>query len=522
MRIGAAQINTRLGDLAGNSQRILSAVEGLVTAGAELIVFPELVVTGYPPRDLLCDDDFVRAAIAANADLARRLAEAPPVILGSVDPAPRATPQHPGLHNAALVLQGGRVSHVQPKRLLPSHDVFHEHRWFVSGTNNGVVKLAGRRVGLLVCEDLWDEGYPVHPASEFKADGAELLICLSASPYRTKVIGRRHELARRPGLPLVYVNAVGANDELIFDGGSFCVDARGRITASLPRFEEAVRLVDPFGEPAYVDAVEEPEELFEALVLGVRDFAKKNGLRRAFLGLSGGIDSALVACIAREALGPEWVTAIAIPSRYSDPQSTESARELSSQLGIAFEIVPLEPLFTAAEQSLGPLIAGGGVTAENIQARLRMVILMSYVNRHGGMLLNTSNKTELALGYGTLYADMAGSLSPIGDLTKPQVYEVSRWYDSGRGVIPPFVLERPPSAELRPEQIDPFDYPRISPIVEAIVQGLPIPAHASREEVERCQQLIRISEHKRWQSGIVLKVSEKSFGTGRMMPVTKA
>jgi NAD+ synthase (glutamine-hydrolysing) len=217
------------------------------------------------------------------------------------------------------------------------------------------------------------------------------------------------------------------------------------------------------------------------------------------------------------------VTAVAIPSRYNDPRSTECARELCTKLGVAFEVVPLEPLFTAAEGLLGPLIRGpeGGVTVENLQARLRMVVLMSYVNRHGGMLLNTSNKTELSLGYGTLYADLAGALCVIGDLTKPQVYSVARWYDAGRGVIPPFVIERPPSAELRPDQVDPFDYPRISPVAEALVQDTALPPEATREEIDRCRKLMRSAEHKRWQSGIVLKVSEKAFGTGRMMPVTK-
>lgn len=525
MKLGIAQIDTRVGDLKGNAQRIVDVVESAAHKGADFVVFPELAVTGYPPRDLLMDESFVKAAIAATGEIARRVMEGPPVLLGTIERASRGTPGHPGLINGAALLRAGRADRIQGKRLLPSYDVFHEHRWFVPGVKTGTVTVADRRVGLLVCEDLWDENYPVHPPAELVADGAELLVCISSSPYRLGIHGRRLHHARRAGAPVVYVNAVGANDELIFDGGSFAMSAKGVVTAELPRFEEAVRVVDPFAQDAEGrEPLEEPEELFEALVTGVRDFARKNGLRRAVIGLSGGVDSALVACIAREAIGPEWVTAVAIPSRFNDPRSTECARELATKLGIAFEVVPLEPLLTAAQGLLGPLIRGkeGEVTVENLQARLRMVVLMSYVNRHGGILLNTSNKTELALGYGTLYADMAGGLCVIGDLVKPQVYSIARWYDAGRGVIPPFILERPPSAELRPGQVDPFDYPRISPVAEALVQDTPLPPDATREEIERCRKLMRASEHKRWQSGILLKVSEKAFGTGRMMPVTKA
>jgi len=320
--------------------------------------------------------------------------------------------------------------------------------------------------------------------------------------------------ARRPACPVVYVNLCGADDELIFDGQSFFLDSDGHLLARLAAFEEEVHVVDLGPAPAGTAAptagpdLDPEEELFRALVLGVRDFVEKNRLRHAFLGLSGGIDSAVVAIIAAEALGPERVTAVAIPSRYSDPRSTADARELAAALGIGFEVMELETLHAAAETVLAGLLAGG-TTAENIQARLRGMILMAFVNHHGGLLLNTSNKTELALGYSTLYGDMAGGLSPLGDVTKPQVMALAHWLDVHHSPIPSFVLARPPSAELRPDQVDPFDYPTIAPEMEQLV------------EKNRSDAALRRSEHKRWQMGVILKVSAKSFGTGRWMPITR-
>lgn len=517
MRIGLAQINTRIGDFAGNRRRIVAAVEEVRRRGADLVVLPEMVVTGYPPRDLLLDPAFVERAVETTAEIARELADGPPVILGTVAPSGFATPGHPGLWNAAALLKDGRVAALTPKRLLPAYDVFHEPRWFVSGGESLPIEIVGRRIGLLVCEDLWDEGYPVHPGAELLASGAEVLIAISSSPFRTGVLEKRLHHARRQGAPVVFVNAVGANDELIFDGGSFVLDARGEVIASLPRFAQAVAVVDLKTAGPLASEIGIEEELFAALVLGVRDFAAKNGLARLFLGLSGGVDSALVACIAAEAMGPSRVTAVAIPSRHTDPRSTASARELATILEIGFEEVPLEPLHDQARRSLSHLLLeDAGTTDENLQARLRALILTAHVNRRGGLLLNTSNKTEISLGYGTLYGDLAGTLAVIGDLTKPQVYAVARWLAADRVAIPPFILERPPSAELKPGQVDPFDYPMVAPAVEALVQG-----QQAGIEAERWRRSLLASEHKRWQHGIVLKVSEKAFGTGRLVPVTR-
>jgi NAD+ synthase (glutamine-hydrolysing) len=509
VRIALAQINTCVGDLAGNVARCLEAIVEARRQDAALVVLPELAIPGYPPRDILFDPSFAEAVTEATADLAWRARGEPTVVTGTLMPSGCQTPHHPGLYNAAVLLEGGEASLVAAKRLLPSYDVFFEARWFVPGPPLPPRSVAGRQVGFLVCEDLWDEGYKVHPGADLLAAGAEVLVCLSASPYHPNILAQRLHHARRQRCPLVYTNLCGATDELIFDGRSFAVSRAGSLLARLSGFDDEVCVVDLESEArAEEQETELEEELFRALVLGVRDFCRKNRLERAFLGLSGGIDSAVVATIAAEALGPDRVTAVAIPSRYSDPRSTTSAQELAAALGIGFEVVELESLHATAEAVLGDLLEGG-TAAENIQARLRAMILMSFVNRYGGLLLNTSNKTELALGYATIYGDMAGTLCPIADLIKPQVVALAHWIKAKRGAIPEFVLERPPSAELRPDQVDPFDYPKIAPELERLVQQ------------NRSDRALRRSEHKRWQMGVVLKVSEKAFGTGRLIPITR-
>ncbi|MBN1890802.1 MAG: NAD(+) synthase [Thermoflexales bacterium] len=510
MRIALAQINTCIGDLEGNVERCLAAVEAARHNEAELVVLPEMAIPGYPPRDILFDPSFDEAVFEATRDLARRAAGGPPVVVGSLWPAAHRPLDHPGLYNAAILLDGGEARLAAAKQLLPAYDVFFEPRWFLPGPPLPPLTLAGRQVGFLVCEDLWDEGHTVHPPAALVSAGAELLVCLSASPYRQGIETLRLAHASRPACPLVYVNLCGANDELIFDGESFALDGDGNYIAQLAAFEEETRVIDLNKTPGPATpaaSVSLEETLYRALVLGIRDFACKNHLQRAFLGLSGGVDSAVVAVLAAEALGPERVTAVAIPSRYTAPASTTCARELAQALGIGFEVVALEQVHAAAEATLGDL--AHGTAAENVQARLRAMILMSFVNRHGGMLLNASNKTELSLGYATLYGDMAGTLCPIADLTKLEVIALARWINTRRGVIPAFTLDRPPSAELRPDQIDPFDYERVSPAMEQLVQA------------NRSDAALRRSEHKRWQMGIILKVSQKAFGTGRLVPVTR-
>jgi NAD+ synthase (glutamine-hydrolysing) len=509
MKLAIAQINTTVADLEGNVQRIISAAEEAASQNLDLIVFPELTVCGYPPRDILYDASFVEAVQAATLDLARQAKSLPPLLVGSFAPAEQKLYEHPSLNNIAYLMHNGAMQVAQIKQLLPVYDVFYEPRWFLPGQKTlPPIEVAGKKVGVIICEDMWDEEYPIHPGAELKGMGAEMLICISASPYRRHGMNGRIYHVQRQGLPLAFVNLVGANDELIFDGGSFAQSV-GR--ESLKKFEEEIRVLEfPEIEKERGKKKKEDteEEIFRALVLGLRDFAAKNNLSRAFVGLSGGIDSSVTAVIAAEALDAKNVTGIAIPSRFTDPRSTECAKELADKLGIGFEVVGLEKMHQAAEQVLGPE-RSGEVGGENIQARLRMIILMSFVNHQKGFLINTSNKTELTLGYSTLYGDMAGTISPLGDLTKPEVYALARWINAERNLIPTFVMERKPSAELSQAQIDPFDYDKISPEMESLVLA------------NESNGAMRNSEHKRWQMGVVLKVSEKSFGRGRMMPITR-
>jgi len=517
MKLALAQINTTVGDLEGNVARCLDAAREADAQGAELIVFPEMTAPGYPPRDILYDVSFVEAVQAATEDLAKQARGLPPMLVGSFRPSGGKLYQHPALHNVAYLIHEAEMKLAAVKRLLPVYDVFYEPRWFVAGTESlPPIEVAGTKVGVIICEDMWDEEYPIHPAQELKAMGAEMLVCISASPYRRGAGEGRLHHAKRQGLPIAFVNLVGANDELIFDGGSFWLD--GERVEEAGRFEETNLLLDTrsptspdvaTGMPKSGDfGVRETEEFFRALVLGVRDFARKNRMKHAVIGLSGGIDSSVVAVIAAEALGAVNVTGVAIPSRYTDARSTESARELAEGLGIRFKTIGLEKMHLATESALGSE-RSEGVGGENIQARLRMIVLMSIVNQRGGFLINTSNKTELTLGYGTLYGDLAGTLSPLGDVTKPEVYALARWINVGRNVIPPFVMERRPSAELRPDQVDPFDYDVVAPEMGRLVLA------------NQSNAAMRASEHKRWQAGVILKVSEKSLGRGRMMPITR-
>jgi NAD+ synthase (glutamine-hydrolysing) len=510
MRIGLAQINPTIGDLEGNVGRCLDAIREASRLGAELVVLPEMAIPGCPPRDILYDPSFVEATQAATRDLAARTTGLVPVVVGTLVPCASQAPHHPGLVNAAVVLAGGEVVATVGKRVLPVHDVYFEPRWFSPGSPSRPLVLAGRKVGLVVHQDLLQAGHPAQPVSELIEAGASLLVCIAASPFWRGGWSARLAAARCVAVPVVVVNACGGNDELVFDGHSFVTDGAGGLWAVLPRCAEVVEIVDLEGAARDQGAAEvgEEEEVFEAIVLGVRDFVRKNRVARAVVGLSGGIDSSVVAAVATEALGPASVIGVTIPSRFTDPRSTEAACSLAKELGIGFERYDLEPWHQLAEQRLGALMDEGTV-AENVQARLRMVVLMALVNRHRGMLLNTSNKTELALGYGTLYGDLAGSLSPIGDLTKPEVYALARWYRQRRGVIPGFVLERPPTAELRPHQTDPFDYDELAPRVEELVRS------------SRSNEALRRSEHKRWQAGVILKLSARSFGVGRMIPITR-
>jgi len=575
MRLALAQLNALVGDLEGNAARILEACRRAAAGGAQLVLTPELSLWGYPPRDLL-----LRPALLAaqGRALARLAAELPPglaLLVGMAEPIPG--PERPALYNAvALVADGGwRV--VGRKRLLPSYDVFDERRYFRPGEAAALLELnlAGRpwRLGLTICEDLWvEESLQGHrlagadPIEELRPQRPELLLNLSASPFgQGKAVLRRQLAARaaqRLGVPVVYVNQVGGNDELVFDGAGFVVDASGAVVLQQawsaedlgfwsPASRELVsrELVSPelpSPEIAQIREPEAPEQLLRALVLGVGDYARKCGFQGALLGLSGGIDSALVAVIACAALGAGRVRALRLPSPWSSDGSLTDAAELAERLGMAFDTVPIAPLMEACDRALTPALGAApeGVTAENLQSRLRGTLLMAVANQQGQLLLSTGNKSELAVGYCTLYGDMNGGLAVIGDLYKTTVFRLCAWLDSPAAaacrrslglpaegeLIGATIREKPPSAELRPDQRDSDslpDYAVLDPILKRLVEELASPeqlvaAGADPALVNRVAGLVRRAEFKRRQAAPALKVSGRAFGSGWRMPIAAA
>lgn len=541
MRIGLAQINTTVGDLAGNRDRILAAYEQLVAAGAELVVFPELVVTGYPPRDLLFKRQFVPDNLASLAAIAARIG-AVPALLGHVDQNPDRAGR--ALFNAASFLHESRIVATAHKCLLPTYDVFDEDRYFEAADAPTVVEHAGQRIGITICEDLWANPlvsprrrYPIDPVASLRARNVTLHVNLSASPWHNGKGHLREQLitssAVGSGAPLVYCNAVGGNDELIFDGRSIVAAADGRVLAGLAAFREDLRVVDLAAAPA-VDPTyrqEEMKDVYEALVLGLRDYAHKSGFRRALLGLSGGIDSAVSAVIAADALGPENVTGVSLPSAISSEHSKADAQALARNLGIPFITVPIAEVVAAAERTLAPVFAGRprDITEENVQARARGLLLMAISNKTGALLLTTGNKSELAVGYCTLYGDMCGGLAVISDLPKVKVYELARYMNREREVVPASSLGKPPSAELRPDQTDQDTLPPY-PVLDAILQHYVEEGMSSRDiialgfdeaVVRDVVRKVDLNEYKRKQAAPGLKITPLAFGVGRRIPIVQ-
>ncbi|HET9594552.1 MAG TPA: NAD+ synthase [Anaeromyxobacteraceae bacterium] len=556
-RIALAQVNTTVGDLAGNAARIREATALARGAGATLVVFPELGLCGYPPRDLLDMPEFLErcgrtlAELAAPADWSRGLS----IVVGFPEAASDAPP--PGVYNAAALIEGGRVAAVGRKSLLPTYDVFDETRYFVPSPRSTSAPAAalGERLGLSICEDIWNDKrfwqkprYERDPIAELTGSGASLVVNISASPYgmgkpalRERMVGAS---AARHGVAIAYVNQVGGNDALVFDGASMLVGRDGGVLARAPLFEEAVVACGEGGEspevlrlpgaPALAPSRSpdpEADEVYRALVLGLRDYVRKCRFRSAVIGLSGGIDSALTACLAADALGPAQVLGVGMPSRFSSSHSREDAAELARNLGIRFLEIPIEPMHAAylrqLEGALGhPL---GDLAAQNVQARVRGQILMAISNDEGSLCLSTGNKSELAVGYCTLYGDMAGGLAVIGDLPKTLVYRVTRAANAraGRALVPERTFTKPPSAELKPDQTDqdslpPYDV--LDDILAAYVEErLPFDAIVARghppETVRKVLGMVLGSEYKRRQAAPVLKVSAKAFGEGRRLPI---
>jgi NAD+ synthase (glutamine-hydrolysing) len=541
VKIALAQIDPTVGDFTGNLEKIIAASRRAAEQGARLAVFSELVICGYPPADLLEKPSFLarcRSAVCELAEATRELSTA--VLVGVALPA-NGDSGKPAV-NAAVLIDRGQILLEQRKRLLPFYDVFDEQRYFTPATEQKVVELDGVRLAISICEDAWNDKdfwprrlYRVDPIEELMRQNPALHINLSSSPFwHSKRALRRQMLAaiaRRDRIPVLMCNQVGGNDSLIFDGSSMALDARGNLIAQAASFAEDLVLIDPFES----SLIPEPEEddtaaAYQALVLGTRDYVRKCGFSRALVGLSGGIDSALVAAVAADALGPENVIAVGMPSPYSSTGSVDDSRQLAADLGIRFETIPISGLFAEYKRALDPLFAGlpPDITEENIQSRIRGNLLMALSNKFCALVLTTGNKSEMAVGYCTLYGDMVGALAVIGDLVKTRVYAVCRWLNRERETIPEAILTKPPSAELRPDQRDTDSLPPyevLDPILEAYVERYETPeriAAATGFPLDLIKQVVKLverSEYKRQQAAPVLKVTSKSFGMGRRFPI---
>ncbi|MEM9019239.1 MAG: NAD+ synthase [Planctomycetota bacterium] len=554
MKFALAQINPTVGDIAGNMGRIAKQIDHAKAAGAGMVVFPELALIGYPPKDLLLKPDVIEQCGRALNQLAERCTDIAAVIglpLPSCESAGRT------LHNAAAICVEGRVASYHRKALLPTYDVFDERRYFEPGPRLDLAELQGTRMGISICEDLWNDRdafarrlYHDNPIDELVAMGAEVFINCSASPFVVRKHGFRLKLmagvARKNNIPLLYCNQVGGNDELVFDGNSCAFDAKGNLIAHAKAFEEDLLLVDLEQADRRIAPAEATRpvlhDAYDALVLGLRDYCAKCGFKRIVMGLSGGIDSAVSCAIAVAAIGAENVHGVGMPSRYSSGGSVDDARALAENLGVRFDVIPIEPAHAAMEQMLGGIFAGtgAGVTEENIQARLRGNIMMALSNKFAALLVTTGNKSEMAVGYCTLYGDMCGGFYVLTDVPKTMVYDLARWINDdpasplrqqlGGGVIPVDTITKPPSAELRPDQTDQDSLPPyevLDQIVERYVEREESAASIiqqtgfDRDEVLRIVQLIDRNEYKRKQAAPGLKITGRAFGFGRRMPIAQ-
>lgn len=541
MKIALCQINTIVGGFDFNKEKILNYYSNAIKLNADIIVFPELAITGYPPQDLLLENGFVDNNLIILKEIAAQTTI--PMIVGFVRketgpcPTVRREVRNGRLYNSAALCQNGKIINTYDKILLPTYDVFDEDRYFANGKVPGIWEIAinGKnvKVGIQICEDLWDREYDTKVSKLQKENGADVIINISASPYHEGRITERQELIKEKvrdiKIPFLYCNLIGAQDELIFDGESLAYNANCEQIAQGKVFEEDLIIVDvkATSKKEY-PVLPSEEKLYKALCLGVKDYFRKTGHSESLIGLSGGIDSALVACIAADALGADNVHGISMPSHFSSGHSKNDAKQLADNLKINYDTIAIQSIVNSFETLLEPQFEGTerNVAEENIQARTRGNILMALSNKFGWMVLSTGNKTEVALGYCTLYGDMSGGLSVISDLSKVDVYRVSRWVNEVAGYdrIPQSTIDKVPSAELAEDQVDPFDYDVVSPLVDEIIEERKSPKEliengAEKELVMRLYRLIRINEFKRRQAAPGLRVSPKAFGVGRRVPI---
>lgn len=546
MRIALAQFNPVVGDIAGNTAKMASLIDRAAAQSADLVVFAELSVVGYPPRDLLRKEQFITDNLQAVQTLAAHCTKIA-ALVGFVRPT--ESPAGRPLQNCAALLQGGVIRHVHAKSLLPTYDVFDETRYFEPGQPTGCFRLQEEglgNIGISICEDLWDEQslgrmiYNQDPIAELVKQKAQIIINMAASPFQVGKVRLKEALfarqAQRAGVPIVYVNQVGGNDELIFDGGSCVISPQGQIIARAKSFEEDLLVADlsqPCGPNRCEELPGELERLWNALQLGLRDYVTKCGFKSVVLGLSGGIDSAIVAAMAADAIGPKNVHAIAMPSRYSSDHSLSDAKLLAQNLGIHYSVIPIEGVHAAYEKALAEmLMSGDAATAEeNVQARIRGNIIMVASNAHGHLALATGNKSEMSTGYCTLYGDMAGGLAPIGDVFKTEIFKLAREINrlAGFDRIPENIIIKPPSAELKPNQ---FDQDKLPPyeLLDQLLERYVELDRTARQMIEEgfdpvtvnyVVRLVDYSEYKRKQAAPVLKATARAFGSGRRMPIAQ-
>ncbi len=528
LRIAIAQSNFLVGDIKANTEKIIAeALHGRNRLKADIVIFPELSVTGYPPEDLLLRPDFIGRAQQAAATIVEQVQDID-VVFGY--------PEQSGgkLYNSAVVCRSGEIIARYHKNVLPNYGVFDEQRYFTAGSETSLFNLKGSTLALTICEDVWQSGL----IAKNRRAGADIVLTLNASPFHAGKIHQREQIVcdqvKAVGVPLVYVNLIGGQDELVFDGASFVVDSEGSVVFRAEEFREQLSVVEFTGKqpikstcaPIYRPVSSE----YQALVLGIRDYVIKSGFNGALLGLSGGIDSALVLALAVDALGADKVEAVLMPSRYTQAMSNEDAESEAKALGVDYHIIPIEPAVTAFTEMLAPLFAGSAkdTTEENIQARCRGVLLMALSNKQGKLLLTTGNKSEMSVGYATLYGDMAGGFAPIKDVPKLLVYEMALYRNSISKVIPDRVLTRPPSAELAPDQIDQDSLPPyeiLDPILERYVEldqsaDEIIAAGFAAEHVNRAITLVDRNEYKRRQSPPGIRITPRAFGRDRRYPIT--
>ena len=537
MKVALAQLNYHIGNFESNIAKVISAISDGKQQGADLIVFSELSICGYPPRDFLEFSDFIAACESGIQKIAQEC-NGIAAIIGA--PSKNTSGNGKPLFNSAYFLHEGKVNSVHHKCLLPTYDVFDEYRYFEPGSTPRIIEYQGTKIALTVCEDLWNVGesaiYPNSPMDSLIKETPDLIINISASPFSEGHRERRFEVfgenARQYNLPVVFVNHVGAQTELIFDGGSFVMNPAGKVIKELKYFEEdlAYFTTDELETPlTTMEEASKIQHVHDALVLGIKDYFRKSGLTTAVLGLSGGIDSAVTLSLAARALGKENVRAVLLPSKYSSDHSVNDAKALAENIGCKHEIINIEQVASAVESTLRPHFEDRepDVTEENIQARTRGVLLMGLANKFGYILLNTSNKSEAAVGYGTLYGDMAGGLSVLGDVYKTDVYKLAHFINQQQEIIPSNTITKPPSAELRPEQKDTDSLPEYDILDKILIQYIEerrgpneiIKAGFDAQLVARVLKLVNTNEYKRYQTAPTLRVSTKAFGMGRRMPI---